>query len=115
MTRWRWVVASAIVVLAVPGRAHAQEAVITVDDETPIVGQTVVITVTCPEGTPEQGDFLSMFGSITPNPMGGAVPLSFFASTLVSTHPVTFPFAGDFTISATCQYTVISGRLSPSS
>ncbi len=102
----RLVASVAIVLAALMGaaRADAQVSGLSVDDMTPVVGQTVTVSVSCVD-TPE---LLQVFVVIFTDPFvpNASTPTSFFEDTNPAsfTFPLTFNVAGDFTIRATCDY-----------
>ena len=102
MPRIRWVAPLLLIPLLVPSPAAAQAATISVDDDTPNVGQTVDVTTTCPG--PGTFQFVSVTIFTTPAIPNAADPPFFFSAVATSTFSLTFNVADDFTIRASCTY-----------
>ncbi len=101
--RVRWVAPLLLIPLLLPSPAAAQAATISVDDDTPNVGQTVNVTTTCPG--PGTFLFVSVTIFTTPAIPNAADPPFFFSTDQpIPTFPLTFNVADDFTIRASCTY-----------
>ena len=99
MPRARWFAPVLLIPLLVASPAAAQTpAIIAVDDLTPTIGQTVNVTLTCPDGVGVVDGTITR----TPPAPGAVTPPLFAGSTSPFTFAVTFNVDGNFTITAQC-------------